>query len=153
MDFATATSLWSYKDGNLYWKKDGKIAGYLHKSGYEYVHLKEKTYRVHRIIFLICTGYLPCAIDHINGNKEDNRIENLRPANNTQNQHNTTKRKTNKSGYKNIFWEKARGKWRVEFRIGNGKSKVVGRFINLDDAIKAANEKTIFYHGDFACKR
>jgi hypothetical protein len=113
MDFLTASSLWEYKDGNLYWKKTGKIAGYLHKTGYLYVGINKKTYRVHRIIFLLCKGCAPRIIDHVNCIKHDNRIENLREANDAQNQYNTTQRnsKTNK---KNIFWETTRKKWRVD---------------------------------------
>lgn len=149
MDFVTATSLWSYKDGNLYWKKNEKIAGYLHKTGYLYVHLKEKTYRVHRIVFLICKGYLPHMIDHINGIKHDNRIENLREASDAQNQHNTTKRKNNTSGEKNVYWEATRKKWRVDIRIGEKRSKTIGRFDSLEAAELASILAREKYHGDF----
>jgi hypothetical protein len=89
-------------------------------------------------------------IDHINGVKDDNRIENLREATETQNQHNTPKRKNNTSGYKNVFWEKSRHKWRVEIRIGNKKSKVIGRFNELEEAVVIATKVRENYHGEFA---
>ena len=150
MNFLTASSLWIYKDGNLYWKKDGNIAGYLHKTGYLYVGFNLKTYRVHRLIFLLCKGYTPRIIDHINCIRHDNKIENLRQATDAQNQYNTTKRKTNKSGQKNVFWEVKRKKWRVDIRIGGKRSKMVGRFDSLEAAELVSVLAREKYHGNFS---
>ena len=149
MEYLTATSLWTYKDGNLYWKKTGKIAGYFHQTGYLYVSFKSKTYRVHRLIFLICKGYAPKIIDHVNCIKHDNRIENLREASNSQNQYNTTQR-NNKPGQKNVFWEATRKKWRVDIRVGAKRSKMIGRFASMEEAELVAILAREKYHGIFA---
>ena len=150
MNQATAQSLFFYENGVLYWKHNKKIAGTKHKSGYIDISVNKKKYKAHRIIFLLLNGYIPIFIDHINCIKHDNRIENLREASGSQNQYNTLKRKTNTSGYKNVYWEKSRNKWRVEIRIGNSKYKVVGRFNDLNDAVDAATKARENYHGNFA---
>lgn len=139
-----------YKDGNLYKHSNHKKVGSVCGSGYVYISLNKKRYLAHRIIFCILNGYLPKYIDHINGNKSDNRIENLREATLSENQRNTSKRLTNKSGYKNICWEKGRLKWRVDIRLGDGKYKVIGRFEKISDAVVAAVNARKIYHGNFA---
>jgi len=105
--------------GNLIWKvtnsnnqKIGDIAGSLNpKVGYIRVGINGKKYYAHRLIFLYHKGYLPKTIDHINCDKVDNRIENLRAATVGQNQHNRKTNANNTSGYKGVSWCKAKKKW------------------------------------------
>ena len=92
--------------GNLIWKrkpstkiKVGDIAGTLKDNGYIYVGINHNSYRAHRLIFLMHKGYLPKTIDHINRDKLDNRIENLRPATVSQNSMNRDISSKNTSGY------------------------------------------------------
>jgi hypothetical protein len=95
MTYELATQLFEYKDGILYWKKGtkntykGKPVSPSLKRKYLQVKHKNKVYYIHRIVFLLCNGYLPKYIDHINQNKHDNRIENLRECNYFQNMANT----------------------------------------------------------------
>ena len=75
-----------YVDGILYWKvqkanaiKIGQAAGSLdERTGYYRIHINSKMYKTHRLIFLYHHGYLPNYVDHIDNNRTNNRIENLR---------------------------------------------------------------------------
>ena len=65
--------------------KNKTVAGHLSKKGYVYLGLsiRGKVYKfaAHRIVWFLNYGDVPCVLDHINGEKADNRVENLRPAN------------------------------------------------------------------------
>lgn len=78
-------------------------------------------------------------VNHINGVKDCNRIDNLELVTNQQNKQHTGKQKNNKSGHKNISWHKASNKWMVDFQI-DGRKQYYGIFSNLQDAIKARDQ-------------
>lgn len=148
--------LFEYKNGILFWKirpanniHIGAKAGSLHHTGYYQVRINWKFYRTHRLIFLFHHGYLPKFIDHINGIKHDNRIENLRVASPSQNCHNRRVNKNNTSGVKGVTWHKRDKKWYVRVGIlGNLKS--FGYYDDLELAELVAIEARNKYHGDFA---
>ena len=81
--------------GQLFFKDDfdipTKLAGYLNKNGYWSITIKGQSYKLHRILFYMFHGRDPAnkVIDHINGDKGDNRILNLRAVTNRQNLKNT----------------------------------------------------------------
>lgn len=88
-------------------------------------------------------------IDHINGNRLDNRKENLRVCTKSQNAMNSKLARTNTSGYKGVNWDKRYNKWRARIKL-NKKEKHLGFFNNKEDAAKAYNEAAIKYFGEFA---
>ena len=148
--------LFEYRDGELYWKirpaqrvRAGDKAGKIEKQGYKVVSIKSKFYKVHRIIFLMFHGYVPDILDHIDGNKLNNNINNLRPATHAQNCRNAKIPKTNTSGYKGVTWDKENKKWMVQISV-NGKNKKIGRFFDLELAGLAAEEARNKYHKEFA---
>jgi len=108
-----------------------------------------QNYKLHRIIFLYHKGYMPKLIDHINGDRYDNRIENLREANTYQNRQNSRIYSTSKSGVKNVYWCKRTNKWRVSFSI-NGKRKTFGSYVDLEEAKQVATSMRNKYFKDFA---
>jgi hypothetical protein len=147
--------LFEYKDGILYSKvaryktsiKKGDVVGFISNKGYLRTCINYKSYKLHRLIFMMFYGYMPREIDHINGNKTDNRIENLREVNHSQNQWNRPKTSRNTTGKKGITFEY--GKWRV--RVGaNNKTINVGVFDNLELAELVAIEARNKFHGNFA---
>lgn len=141
-------NLFDYKDGELY-RKNGKKAGTIRPNGYKQVWMKGKTHLSHRVIFMMFHGYLPKCIDHINNNKTDNRIENLREATHSENNYNSKLRKTTKSGCKNVHWAKDKNKWIVR-TIVNKKFKFIGAFKDFELAELVSIEARNKYHKDFA---
>ena len=147
-----------YADGLLFWKNVShpnkqslikKPAGSLHKSGYRHISWRNKVHKAHRLIFLLHHGYLPKEIDHINANRQDNRIENLREATRSENQCNRSILKSNSSGCQNVSWHKKSNAWVVRI-MKNGKSKLIGYFKDLEFADLVATEARDLYHGKFA---
>lgn len=88
-------------------------------------------------------------IDHINGNIFDDRKCNLRFATCAQNSANRGKQLNNTSGEKNICWHKIKKKFEVYIGL-NSKTKYVGCFSVLEEAIKARNKALVELHGNFA---
>ena len=148
-------SAFDYQDGNLIRKTGrvneiGQIAGCLHKGkGYIHVKIKAKAYKAHRLVFLYHNGYLPECVDHIDGNKTNNKIENLRAATKEENCRNQKIRSTNKSGYKGVKWVEHCKKWQVEV-CKNYKQLRFGMYEDLELAGLVAIEATELIHGRFS---
>lgn len=147
MPVEIATSLLKYSDGKLYWKSSGKEAGSLNVDGYIRVQVKNTRYAAHRLIFYIHHGYMPNVIDHINGIKSDNRIENLRSADYHKNGMNQKLHIDNTSGCKNVF--RQNNKWCVRLRI-NGKNTWFGGYEDIELAELVAIEARNKHHKEFA---
>jgi hypothetical protein len=112
-------------------------------------------FKAHIVDWFLETGYWPTdQIDHKNGIKNDNRFDNLRLANHSQNQANTPKYSTykgkpTKSKYKGVSF--LDGKWVASISAGGkGKKIYLGFFANEKDAAKAYNKKAIELYGEFA---
>ena len=150
-----AHQLFEYRGGALYWKLRasrgvyaGDKVGFVHPSGYRRFMYKRKGYAVHRIIWLMHYGNLPNEIDHKDSNKLNNNIENLRVANN-KNQQNVKLRLDNTTGVKNVYWHKAEKKWTV-IVSANKKPHYFGYFKDLELADLVATMAREKYHGAFA---
>jgi len=148
--------LFEYRDGVLYWKvakakriKAGDAAGCLNATGYLCTRINEKKYRNHRIIFLMHYGYLPQFLDHIDGNRLNNRIENLRPATLGENSRNARIGKRNTSGFKGVSWSTSAKKWQAQLMI-NRKAKYLGVFKTVEEAAEAVKKAREELHGEFA---
>lgn len=148
--------LFDYRDGELYWKfslssksPKGTIAGTIKHDDYRRIGLNKKPYLAHRLIFMMHHGYLPEIVDHIDGNRLNNRIENLREATFSQNQHNKKTGKNNTSGYKNVTWNARKRKWLVNIRV-NKKDIHIGYFVDIELADLVSQEARDKYHKEFA---
>lgn len=117
-------------------KFEGDPIGSKHKSGYIQIKLQGKVYQAHRLAWYYYHGVLPNGyIDHINHNKEDNRIANLRDVSAEDNAKNRTVSKSTTTGHQNIWYCKDRYKFIVQIR-----SKTHGRFERTYDTIEEAIE-------------
>lgn len=136
---------WDYdrENGILIWKNApafnkkrliGKIAGRIGPKGYRETKLKNKIYSVYKIIWFVENDFWAKAIDHKNGNRDDNRILNLKSVNSRQNNQNRIAHRKGKL-VGNTF-EKSTGLWRARILI-NGKNKHLGRFKTELQAHKA----------------
>jgi hypothetical protein len=118
--------------------------------GYLIICIKNKYLRVHRVAFLLMTGSWPQdAVDHINGDKSDNRFCNLRQVTNAQNLQNSKLSKKNISGFKGVSWYKRGQKWQSSI-CANSKRYFLGYFDNIEDAVNARRKAEEGLHGEFA---
>ena len=128
-----------------------------HRQGYKQIGLtkngKCKTFKVHRLVgiaFLENPDNKPM-IDHIDENKSNNNIKNLRWATNQENQSNQGKRINNTSGYKGITFNKHANKYKAQINI-NGKNKHLGYYETAEEASKAYEAKAKQIHKEFYYK-
>ena len=131
-------------------KNVGNLVGYLNSMGYYDTELEDVRYRVHRIVWKLYYGVEPREfIDHINGDRTDNRIENLREANYNENMSNVKKSSKNTSGYKGVSWIKSKKKYRCVLTY-NKKSIFLGYFDDPKEAHKVYCEASLKYHKEFS---
>jgi hypothetical protein len=156
IDYKTAHTLFHYDNdsGVLYRKYKKKICAVTtttHK-GYITTMVGGRNYRVHRLVWLMVYGEFPAnQIDHINGIKSDNRIQNLRDVDNKENHKNMKQFSNNSSGHVGVTWDSKRNKWFVSITV-EGKTKALGRFLDFAKAVlvrKSAEQQFCFHknHG------
>lgn len=140
-------SIYEYRQGSLYAKYSlngkypvGRLVGYLDKRGYIRTKFNGKMTFAHRVIWEMFNGKIEegMEIDHINGIKTDNRIENLRCVDRFINCKNASIRKDNTSGATGVSYNVAKGKWMVQVQIDKVRSAV--SFANKEDAIDFTND-------------
>jgi hypothetical protein len=124
------------------------------RGGYNYFCIINESGKKHRDIHrLLSLAFIPNinnkkCVDHIDGDKTNNNITNLRWATHTENNRNSMKRSHNKSGIKGVSWNKQCKKWEACIRINN-KTNHLGMYANIEDANKAYENKAKEVFGDF----
>ena len=127
---------------NIKWHKSD-----LQRNTY-YCMSNNKTFRrLHRLILNITDSNI--IVDHINHNGLDNRKENLRICNNQNNIRNCIVPKNNTSGYKGVYFAKDKNKWTAQITINN-KTKYIGRYDTIEEAIEARKKAAEKYYGEFS---
>lgn len=145
--------LFEYRDGGLYYRATrggnvaGSRAGTLQRVGYRQVAIAKKKYYEHRIIYLLHHGVFPIEIDHINGVKDDNRIENLRSCEPSENKYNLRGRSA--TGVKGVYFDKRRARYCAELNAYKQRVRL-GSFDSLEAATQAIQCARAVQHGDFA---
>ena len=150
----TVRALFDYRDGELIRPRDagrrwkaGTAADYKRPDGYGQVRVAEKLHYTHRVIWLWHHGEMPKYIDHADGDRRNNRIENLRAATWAQNQRNTGKRRQGTSKYKGVF--RAAQKWLAQI-CHESKTRHLGSFDTELEAALAYNAAALELSGEFA---
>lgn len=119
-----------FKSGHVY---TGCIA-----DGYVRIRLKGKLYSGHRLAWLYVYGFMPDRIDHIDGNRLNNAISNLRACNARQNALNADVRSSNRCGVKGVT-KTYNGKFTARVTV-NYKQVHIGTFNTVSEAVNARNE-------------
>lgn len=152
LDFESANNLLSYDpaSGIFHWKIDrgdrikaGTKAGYQNPSGYILIKTGDRNYKAHRLAWLLSTGKWPSGeMDHINRDKADNRLSNLRLASRSINMKNRGLPRNNSSGVVGVVWRQKNQRW-----IAQIKSELdyvyLGCFDNLLDSVCARKSAEI----------
>lgn len=143
--------------GILVWKQTlspraqaGQVAGSKTDAGYITLGLDGQVIKAHRVAWAIYYGEIPEKdIDHKNGIRSDNWIENLRQATVVENAYNQTKARNNISGFKGVSWDNTRNKWRACCTV-NKKRKTLGYFLDPKVAHAALVAFRSEHHKEFA---
>ncbi|AUE23479.1 HNH endonuclease [Escherichia phage vB_EcoS_HSE2] len=141
--------------GKLYWRVTnsnrapaGSEVAAVRNWGYVCVRLHGRTFQAHRIIWDMMKPENKLQpgeeIDHIDHNRENNLLSNLRKTTRKENSRNLSLARNNTSGVTGVRFDKSRGKWRAEIKV---KKRVIhlGRFETIDDAIAARKAAEVKY--------
>lgn len=133
-DYDNATGVLTWKIPRKGKGKVGDVAGYLESDGYMRVWFFGKTHQLHRLIWIYVYGSIDDKhIDHINGNRSDNRLENLRLVTPKQNMENRRLQKNNRCGLPGVTWVSSKQRWRAQIKH-NGRIYYFGHFVDPKDA-------------------
>lgn len=134
LDYEPGTGLFRHRE-----TKTCVVAGQIAGStavGYVRIYIDGKPYKAHRLAWLYIHGQWPGKfIDHINGDKSDNRASNLREADRAQNGANIALKSHNTSGLKGVSWYAPNGKWKAQIQVRGQKI-----FLGYHETKEAAHE-------------
>lgn len=136
-DFATenAWAVWNSKYA-------GTVAGWRATNGYHYVRFAGKCRKISRLVWLMHKGTTPDRIDHISGEKADDRIANLRDVTQAVNCQNKARQKNNTSGVSGVFMQ--RGRWVAQINM-SGHKRYLGSFPTVNEARAARKSAEAAY--------
>ena len=146
LKYDPATGVFTWRKFRSNHAKAGAVAGYTEEAEYCHIRIDGVLYKAHRLAWLYVYGAWPnFDIDHINQNKADNRIKNLREVNRSQNMQNVSISKGNKSGLRGVSWAKHANKWRACIHV-NYKSIHLGYFKTAESAYAAYVDAARAHH-------
>jgi len=120
-------------------RKPGDVAGFVNDQGYRIIGCRGKVLRAHRLAYFYMTGKWPprgVDMDHLNGDRDDNRWSNLRICTRSENNLNSGVRCNNVSGVSGVSWVKRDGTWAARITVDK-KLYLLGEFADKEDAIAA----------------
>lgn len=147
-----------HETGELFWKVDrsqrvraGDRAGHVQNNGYRVIGIGGSNYKEHRLAWILFHGVdTSMRIDHINGDRSDNRIVNLRECTNMQNNNNRGASRFSKSGYRGVTRVTCQKElWQATIRA-NGKQRYLGCFDSKEYAAEFAQLAREMLHDNFA---
>ncbi len=138
--------------------KKGSIAGGVKPHGYIIISINANKYLAHILAWIYVNGDYPKEqLDHINHNRADNRIANLREVTLTENARNRGKCARNTSGVLGVIWDKKNNRWHASIGV-DAKTVFLGRYVEFSDAVNARKNAEVLYgyhqsHGkDLKCQ-
>ena len=136
------------KSGRSGWV--GRVAGHVNRQhGYRTIVLSGRTFLVSRLAWLHETKEWPVGvIDHINGNRDDDRWDNLRDISPAENALNKALNRNNTSGVAGVYWDNGRKTYIVRLAIGRER-KLLGSFDTIEEAKEARQQAEIEFYGEF----
>jgi hypothetical protein len=127
----------------------GSVAGGRSAAGYQCISFDGKRTLAHRLAWLHAYGAWPSGeLDHIDGDKTNNRLANLREASRSENNINRSVPRSNTSGFRGVSWHKRVRKWEANIKFG-GRQKHLGYYSCPAEAHRAYVEAATKLHGDF----
>ena len=137
----------------LFTRKNGTKAGTLSHHGYLRMKIDDKTYQAHRLAWLYVHGHMPTySIDHIDGDKLNNRISNLREANRSQNNQNGRASERKHDLPRGVGISHPSGRFKASISLGN-KRRHLGTFNTPEEAGEFYQLAADLLHGEFAFHR
>lgn len=134
--------------------KAGRKAGYRRSNGYIVITIQGRCYFAHRLAWLFIYGEWPTQIDHVNHDRADNRICNLREVSTSVNGKNRRLGNNNSTGIIGVYKIKNSGRWQAAITINN-KLKGLGRFDDFFEACcarKSAERKHGYHYNHGSIK-
>lgn len=126
-----------------------RAATAVNSDGYRHIKIDNKSHKAHRLAWLHVHGEWPSGqIDHIDGDRANNRISNLRSATWGENRHNLKRYTNNTSGHKGVYQCNQTGKWKVQINAYN-KRRYLGAFERIEDAAETYARAAKDLHGEF----
>lgn len=151
LEYVDKNLIYDRVSGYFTWRKSGVLAGSKNKSdGYVEIGILGGLWKAHRIAWAICNGGITKSqmIDHIDGNRSNNAIINLRLATSSENNSNIGPRGNNTSGVKGVHFDSYTGKWRGEVCF-MGKRVKTPRFSSMEEAEKETLRIRKIMHNEF----
>jgi len=153
-DVADLRALFIYEpeSGALWWRASGKRAGsYSPRNKSLNVMIAKRGYLLHRIVWKLVHGEIPAdmLVDHINGDRRDNRLSNLRLASNKSSVRNQGTRRDNKSGSKGVYYDEKARRFKAVI-VRGGKQYRLGSHRTLDAAALAYKAAAVKFDGFYA---
>lgn len=150
LTYCSQTGMLSWRAGTYGYQRNKGHAGTINNKGYRTIKINGHDHMVHRVVWFLYYGNWPDKqVDHEDLNKQNNRIENLRSATNTENCGNQGMRINNSSGYKGVQ-QLPSGRWKASLSFAM-KSHYVGSFDTAKEAATAYELKAASLRKDFFC--
>ncbi len=129
-------------------REEGDTLGSIGNHGYLNVTIAGKSYLAHRLAWFYVNGQWPAVVDHIDRDRHNNRIANLRQCTLLENAWNVTPLKGTKSGVVGVNWFASRNKWVAKIS-GGGKYRTLGYFDSIEAAAQARADAVQAMRGHF----
>lgn len=149
LDYSPQTGLFTWRETRAHNAKQGSIAGWRATNGYLWITVNDQRYLAHRLAWFYVHGVWPDAeIDHVDHDRLNNRLENLRRATSEENRRNSGKRRNGKHKWRGIYF-RSPNCWYARITV-SGKVIRIGVFKDAADAAQAYNFAAVEHFGPFA---